>query len=752
MDGDKCGRGGCAGVIEDGYCNTCGLADPAKAADRTATGTATATATGTALPPAHTSVRTAAATAVGAMTSARSSGVSASTGSSPAIRSGSRRSSRRSTSHSSRTQLGAGLIALPDLPSNEPEKQILVDAKVPESKRFCSKCENALSRERGFCGKCGTKYSFIPSLKPKDMVGGQYAVKGAMAYGGLGWIYLGFDTVLNRYVVLKGLLNAEDEASAAVAVAERQFLASVKHPNIVGIYNFVRHGSEGFIVMEYVGGKTLKQIRKERGPLPVSEAIAYIHRILGAFAYLHAQGLVYCDFKPDNVMLEVNDVKLIDMGGVRRIDDPEGDIYGTTGYTAPEAGRGPTAVSDLFTIGRTLAVLVTEFKGFTRDFLYTLPAAADDPVYSKNESLYRALLKSTAQSPADRFQSADEMADQLLGVMREVVAEQTGTPRPSNSLLFGGDLLALERDHDLDPVEAIVDHLPVPTPDQTDPGFRSTLNASGIANRGNRLVALRSASKQLPASVELKLQVASTAINAGSFAEAAQILDQLEKDDAWDWRVSWQRGRLQFAQGASSLALKEFDQVYFDLPGELAPKLALGLAAEKAGSHKLAVSMYEIVVRTDPSYLAAVFGLARTYAALGRRKDAIDVLNRVQETSSLYQRARVTATRLMIDAKHNPPGPQDYQAAAESLDTISLDARDKYRLQRYLLESAIYQIAQKKLPPSPQVQLSGRPLEERSLRFGLEKCLRELAHLSESATEKIDLIDMANKARPRTIV
>ena len=737
MDGDKCGRRGCSGAIEDGYCNSCGLADPAKAAERT--------------PPAQASVRTAAATGVGAMGSTRSSGISASTGSSPASRTGSRRSSRRSTSRSSRTQLGAGLIALPELPSTEPEKQILVDAKVPESKRFCSKCDNALSRERGFCGKCGTKYSFIPSLKPKDVVGGQYEVKGAIAYGGLGWIYLGFDTVLNRYVVLKGLLNAEDEASAAVAVAERQFLASVKHPNIVGIYNFVRHGSEGFIVMEYVGGKTLKQLRKERGPLPVSEALAYIHRILGAFAYLHGQGLVYCDFKPDNVMLELNDVKLIDMGGVRRINDPEGDIYGTTGFTAPEAGRGPTIVSDLFTVGRTLAVLVTEFKGFTRDFLYTLPAAADDAVFSKNESLYRALLKSTAHEPADRFQLADEMADQFLGVMREVVAEETGTPRPSTSILFGGDLLALDRDHDLEPVEAAVDQLPAPTPDQTDPGFRTALTSSGIADRGRRLVALRQASKQVPASVELRLQVAATAIDAGSFAEASQILDQLEKEDAWDWRVSWQRGRLQFAQGAASLALKEFDQVYFDLPGELTPKLALGLAAEKAGSLKLAATMYEIVVRTDPSYLSAVFGLARTYAALGRRKDAIDVLHRVQETSSLYGRARVTATRLMIDARQNPPGPQDFQAASQSLDTIALDAKDKYRLQRHLLESAIYQISQKKLPPSPQVQLAGRPLEERSLRFGLEKCLRELAHLAEGE-EKIQLIDMANKARPRTLI
>ena len=184
----------------------------------------------------------------------------------------------------------------------------MLEPKVPERKRFCPGCESPLRREAGYCGKCGLKYNFVPGLKAGDVVAGQYQVKGPIAFGGLGWIYLGFDKVLSRYVVLKGLLNTQDESAAAAAVAERQFLAAVKHPNIVGIYNFVQSGSEGFIVMEYVGGKTLKQIRQERGPLPAAEAIAYIHRILPAFGYLHRMGLVYCDFKPDYVMLEKDDV------------------------------------------------------------------------------------------------------------------------------------------------------------------------------------------------------------------------------------------------------------------------------------------------------------------------------------------------------------------------------------------------------------------------------------------------------------
>ena len=120
-------------------------------------------------------------------------------------------------------------------------------------------------RTEGFCPKCGKPFSFTPKLQPGDLVGGQYEVAGCLAHGGLGWIYLARDrNVSDRWVVLKGLLNAGDPDALAAAIAEQQFLAEVEHPLIVEIYNFVDHDGAGYIVMEYVGGTSLKQILKER--------------------------------------------------------------------------------------------------------------------------------------------------------------------------------------------------------------------------------------------------------------------------------------------------------------------------------------------------------------------------------------------------------------------------------------------------------------------------------------------------------
>ncbi|RFU83751.1 serine/threonine protein kinase, partial [Streptomyces triticagri] len=369
------------------------------------------------------------------------------------------------TGSSGRERLGAGLVSVPQVPRPDPGTMVQKNPEVPERKRFCSRsdCGAPVGRSRGeragrtegFCTKCGHPYSFVPKLSPGDVVHGQYEVTGCLAHGGLGWVYLAVDrAVSDRWVVLKGLLDTGDQDAMAAAISERRFLAEIEHSNIVRIYNFVEHldqrtGSlDGYIVMEYVGGKSLKEIANERrtaegkrDPLPVEQACAYGIEALEALGHLHSRNLLYCDFKVDNAIQQHDQLKLIDMGAVRRMDDDESAIYGTVGYQAPEVAEvGPSVASDLYTVARTLAVLTFDFQGYTNVFVDSLPDPDNIEVFRTYESFYRLLVRATDPDPARRFSSAQEMADQLTGVLREVVALQTGRPRPALSTLFGIEL------------------------------------------------------------------------------------------------------------------------------------------------------------------------------------------------------------------------------------------------------------------------------------------------------------------------
>src|SRR6185312_10043101 len=340
-----------------------------------------------------------------------------------------------------------GLVEVPRVLERDPLAALMKNPVVAEAKRFCWNCGKPVGRSssdgkalsEGWCPYCGSSFSFLPQLSPGDMVADQYRIKGCIAHGGLGCGSLAFDTNVNgRRVVLKGLVHSGDAEAQAAAMAERQFLAEVTHPAIVKIFNFVEHDDKhgdpvGYIVMEYVGGTSLKQESKG-DKLPVSQAIAYMLEILPALGYLHASGLVYNDLKPENIMVTEEQLKLIDLGAVSTINS-FGYLYGTPGYQAPEIVRtGPTVATDIYTVGRTLAALTVNLPTRRGRYLQGLPD--DDPVLTTYDSYARLLRRATDRDPRRRFGSAEEMTSQLLGVLREVVAQDSRTPRPGLSTVF----------------------------------------------------------------------------------------------------------------------------------------------------------------------------------------------------------------------------------------------------------------------------------------------------------------------------
>ncbi|MEV7390306.1 MULTISPECIES: tetratricopeptide repeat protein [unclassified Streptomyces] len=833
--GQSCQRPGCEGSYEDMgggelYCDTCGLAPVVSSKGMVGSPATGLTAGGKDSAGSGSSGSSGRSSRSTSRTSSQSSKsrrsvsgrLSRSLSGKSTGRSVSVRSSGSATSGSGRSRLGAGLVAVPQVPKPDPREMVLENPEVPERKRFCSRsdCGAPVGRARGdqpgrtegFCTKCGNPYSFVPKLKSGDVVHGQYEVAGCLAHGGLGWIYLAVDrAVADRWVVLKGLLDTGDQDAMEAAISERRFLAEIEHANIVRIYNFVEHldqrtGSlDGYIVMEYVGGKSLKEIANDRrtpegrrDPLPVEQACAYGIEALEALGHLHSRNLLYCDFKVDNAIQTEDQLKLIDMGAVRRLDDDESAIYGTIGYQAPEVAEvGPSVASDLYTVGRTLAVLTFDFQGYTTVFVDSLPDPDNIEVFRQYESFYRLLVRATDPDPARRFASAQEMAEQLTGVLREVVSVQTGTARPALSTLFGpevkvtdtelfpklaGDVsrlgaravasrtLALEPSGGAaapaDPAlvrpiatPAAALALPVPLVDQSDPnaGFLAGLSTS-LVGEVSLLTALAAAPTQ---TVETELRQVRARLENGDFEAALVSLGRLEDERPDDWRVVWCRGLAGLVTGDFEGAALSFDAIYDAFPGETAPKLALGLCAEVLGQLDNAAEYYRLVWATDPGFVSSAFGLGRVQLAAGDRRAAVRTLESVPEASIHYTAARVAAVRARLRhrtaAADDTPFLEDLTAAAgqiEALDAYGLDPARREQLSAEVLGCALDWILSGGQDSQPTVGrvLLGSGLDERGLRFGLERSYRTLARLATGGEERIDLVERANRYRPRTWV
>jgi serine/threonine-protein kinase PknG len=734
----------------DGYCDVCGsAASPASAPDADADsplGGAVSAVTQPSMPGGAASTITRASSRLSstALGSQRLTGGSKIT---KRVHSGSQR--LRSA------RLGAGLTRVPPAPTVEPLQAIMKNPMVPEGKRVCPSCGAPVGRSRdgqpgrteGFCPRCRNPFSFTPKLKAGDLVANQYEVAGCLAHGGLGWIYLAKDrNVSDRWVVLKGLLNAGDSDALAVAIVEKQFLAQVEHPLIVEIYNFVTHEDAGYIVMEYVGGTSLKQILKERmreaggsyDPLPVDQALAYILEVLPAFTYLHDLGLVYCDFKPDNLIQVGDAVKLIDMGGVRRIDDEESAIYGTVGYQAPEVAQvGTTVASDIYTIGRTLVVLMMEFRGYQTKYVASLPPVEQTPLFSQHDSLYRLLAKACAADPADRFGTVDELRVQLLGVLREVVAEKTpGTALTSAaSMLFEAPAISSDA--------LTWDELPKLRADTTDRQF-SWLSNITAESPELRLAALASAPEM---SVEVQLARATAMLELGRPQLVDTVVGEMLAADPWEWRAVWMSGLALLARDDFRGAQAAFNAVYGQVPGELAPKLALALACERGGEGALAERLYATCASTDANYVApAAFGLARLRVARGDTHAGVQALDLVPPTSRAYPEAR------RLRAVHLYESDGSLAVLAEAMNSITgvrLDPTEQAELTAQILERALATVTAK--GPQSAVRIGAYPADNNSLRDGLEQTYRTLAQATDDEFDRHRLVDLANRVRRWTL-
>jgi len=674
-------------------------------------------------------------------------------------------------------RLGGGLVEVPRVPTRDPLDALMTNPVVAEAKRFCWNCGKPVGRSsddgkalsEGWCPYCGSAYSFLPQLSPGDTVVGQYEIKGCIAHGGLGWVYLAFDNNVNeRPVVLKGLVHSGDAEAQAIAMAERQFLAEVTHPAIVKIFNFVEHDDKhgdpvGYIVMEYVGGTSLKPAKGVK--LPVAQAIAYMLEILPALGYLHSVGLVYNDLKPENIMLTEEQLKLIDLGAVSRINS-FGFLYGTPGYQAPEIVKtGPTVATDIYTVGRTLAALTLNLR--TRNGRYPDGLPDDDPALLQYDSFGRLLRRAIDPDPRRRFATADEMAGQLLGVLREVVAKDSGVPRPGMSTVFspsrstfGVDLLVAHTDVYLDgqvhseklTAQEIVRALQVPLVDPGDVGA-TVLSATLLSQPVQTLDSLRAARHgtldsegiDLSESVELPLMEVRALLDLGDVAKANRKLDDLADRVGWRWRLVWFRAVADLLSADYESATKHFTEVLDTLPGELAPKLALAATAELSGTADEG-TFYKTVWNTDNGIISAGFGLARAQSAVGQRDFAVKTLDQVPPTSRHFTTARLTsAVTLLSGRSGSEVTEQQIRDAAHRVEALPDTEPRVLQIRALVLGTAMDWLA---VNTASTNHILGFPFTEHGLRLGVEASLRGLARVAPTQAHRYALVDLANSVRP----
>ncbi|MFJ6776802.1 tetratricopeptide repeat protein, partial [Kitasatospora sp. NPDC091257] len=281
-------------------------------------------------------------------------------------------------------------------------------------------------------------------------------------------------------------------------------------------------------------------------------------------------------------------------------------------------------------------------------------------------------------------------------------------------------------------------------------------------------------------SVESRLRELRTLLELGRHPDAVRRLAELEQDQPDDWRVVWYRGltalvgseappRAEERAGAESeerpeasgrvtalrAAAEAFDAVYDAFPGEAAPKLALAICAELLADGGDAAEFYRLVWATDHAYLSAAFGLARVRLAEEDRTGAVRVLETVPATSNQYTAARIAAVRARL--RERPATDDlavDLGASSAQLTALRLDSRRREELAVEVLDAALGWVGAEAAAGRRATDLVvlGRPAQERELRFALEQSYRVLARLADRAEIRIEMVERANRARPRTWV
>ena len=269
-----------------------------------------------------------------------------------------------------------------------------------------------------------------------ELIDNRYKIIRSIGEGGMANVYLAWDTILEREVavkVLRGDLSG-DEKFVRRFQREANSASSLRHPNIVEMYDVGEDNGKYFIVMEYVNGRTLKSLIKKRGALNLNEAIDIMLQLTSAISCAHDSYIIHRDIKPQNVLiLEDGRVKITDFGIAMALNSNEltqtNSVMGSVHYLPPEqaSGSGSTIKSDIYSLGILMYELLTGKVPFKGDNAVEIAIKhMKDPIPSVCEfnplipqSVENIVLRACAKNPKNRYDSVTEMYSDLETCLNE---------------------------------------------------------------------------------------------------------------------------------------------------------------------------------------------------------------------------------------------------------------------------------------------------------------------------------------------
>lgn len=269
-----------------------------------------------------------------------------------------------------------------------------------------------------------------------ELIDNRYKIMSSIGEGGMANVYLAWDTILEREVAVKILRGdlADDEKFVRRFQREANSASSLKHPNIVEMYDVGEDNGKYFIVMEYVNGKTLKSLIKKRGALNLNEAVDIMLQLTSGIACAHDSYIIHRDIKPQNIMiLEDGRVKITDFGIAMALNNNEltqtNSVMGSVHYLPPEqaSGSGSTIKSDIYSLGILMFELFTGSVPFKGDNAVEIAIKhMKEPIPSVcsinpkiPQSIENIILKACAKNPKNRYDSVNEMHQDLKEALSE---------------------------------------------------------------------------------------------------------------------------------------------------------------------------------------------------------------------------------------------------------------------------------------------------------------------------------------------